>query len=493
MSNPTRASRPATYQGLLFAGLILLAGVMSGTVVVILGPQGTITALLFVFAGILCWAKPTLYIQGLLVVAIALPAGFTTTQIFSIEVGEYNVLYIDVLFGFVVLRWILNQIGTRARPLTGGVVARRLSTLIAVLLIYTVFALFRGLLEYGRFNQSIYAARPIFYYLIILIAFDYLQTQQDIERLSKNFLVGLGLYSLFVISYFLVPTGHPLSAAQELNNWAYANRIGFSNGAYLLLGIPMALWLLVDRRVVMPARIWLFFTLSVFFTVSILSMSRTIAGLLVLPIILSYFVNSRFNLTRPSVLSLRLLLIAVLAAISIFIAINQIMPLLLGESSQYTLETFVQRFDLASADAYESHVVPRRVMLDTAWSLILQNPILGYGFGYQFELAGWQREVDFVDNSYFTAWLRLGIVGLLLLLGLILLLFQSARRMMHRALLKDSPYVRAFFVSFVGGGISLLILSLNTSWLVTSSGVIPLLIIAGAIIGFSTQNEANER
>jgi len=84
-------------------------------------------------------------------------------------------------------------------------------------------------------------------------------------------------------------------------------------------------------------------------------------------------------------------------------------------------------------------------------------------------------------------------VGLLLLLGLILLLFQSARRMMHRALLKDSPYVRAFFVSFVGGGISLLILSLNTSWLVTSSGVISLLIIAGAIIGFSTQNEANER
>ncbi|GMU26285.1 MAG: hypothetical protein AMXMBFR16_11900 [Candidatus Uhrbacteria bacterium] len=469
----------------------MFVAVLSGTAVVVFGPQLTIAGMLLIFAVALCWVKPALYMQGLLVVGLVLPAGFTTTQIFSIQISKYNVLYTDVLLGIVVLRWIMGQISGRRHSLTVGVVSRRLLALIAVLLIYSVFSLIRGLLEYGRFAQSMYDARPVFYYLVILIAFDYLQTQQDMERLSKSILIGLALYSSFVLSYFLAPVDHPLSAAQELNAWAYANRIGFSNGAYLILGIPMTLWLLMSRRMTMYAKIWIFFALIAFIAVLVLSMSRTTALTLVLSIILSHIVYSRayHNRTRMSILVVRLFLITSLVLIGILIAIDHVIPLVLGESGQYTLETFARRFDLSSATAYEAYVAPRIVMLRTAVSLILQNPILGYGMGYQFGLLGWSGQVTFVDNSFLTIWIRLGLVGFLSLIVLIGLLFQSTRRLLRLSHLPDSPYARILIVSWAGGAIPLLILSLNTSWLVTSSAVIPLLIIAGAIVGFSTQHE----
>lgn len=475
------------HRGVLSVSLIVSVTVMSGTSIVILGPQLTIAGVLLIFIAALCWAKPVFYIQALLAVALALPAGFTTTQIFSIQVGEYHLLYTDVLLGIVALRWILGQVSAKRLPPTSSVIARRLTALIAILFIYAVFALFRGLLEYGRFDLSMYDARPMFYYIVILIAFGYLKTQQDLERLTTSFVVGLSLYSLFVISYFLFPAEHPLAAAQEMNTWAFANRIGFSNGNYLIWGIPMAIWLLVDRREGIRVKIWLMLVLSAFFMVTILSMNRTIVVMLVLSIILSHMIDLRFNRGRTSVLPLRLLLIVALGAISIFIVTEQVLPLVLGESSVYTLEIFMRRFDLTSSAAYETHIVPRIVMLHTSLLLILHNPILGYGFGYTFGLPGWPVEVSFVDNSYLTAWIRMGLIGLLSLLGIIVILIQSIYRLMRCISSINSSRVQAFFLSFAGAIIPLLILSLNISWLVTSSAVIPLLITAGAVIRFSAQ------
>lgn len=492
MSITIRVPGSTMYTDVLRISLILLVAALSGVAIVIWGSRFAIAAMLLVFTVVLCWAKPALYVLGMLVVALALPAGFTTTQIFSVEVGEYNVLYTDVLFGIIVLRWILGHASGGKRSPTVSVISRRLSSLIAILFIYSIFSLFRGLLEYGRFAQSMYDARPVFYYIVILIAFDYLQTKQNMERLSKSILVGLFLYSTFVLSYFLAPIGHPLSAAQEMNSWAYANRIGFSNGTYLILGIPMAVWLIMSRRVARYVRIWIFFALIAFIAVLVLSMSRTTAVTSVLSILLSYIVYSRFyrGHTRKSVLAIRLFLIALLVLIGVFISIDQVIPLVLGDSSQYALDTFARRFDLTSAPAYEAYVVPRIVMLHTAISLILQNPVLGYGLGYQFELLGWSGPVTFIDNSFLTIWIRLGLIGFLSLIGLIVLAFQSTQRLLRYVHLPDSPYAQILIVSLAGGSISLLIVSLNASWLVTTSAVVPLLIIAGAIMGFSTQHES---
>jgi len=364
--------------------------------------------------------------------------------------------------------------------------------LIAVLVIYSTFALIRSLLEYGRFAQSLYDARTIFYYIVILIAFDYLQTRRSIEQLSRNMLIGLALYSLFVLSYFLAPVGHPLAAAQEVNNWAYANRIGFSTGYYLILGVPMALLLLIGRDTAKTAKIWIFSALIAFLAVSVFSMSRTNTAAILLSLSLSYALYHRryANQTRTNVVIMRLLVITFVLLVGVYLAVNWLIPLVLGESAQFTLETFLRRFDLNSVASYEGHVVPRIIMFREAVSLILHNPVLGYGFGYQFALAGWSVPVTLVDNSFLTIWIRLGLVGFLSFMGLILLLFKSIKRLLRNAHLLGNPYAQVLVISLAGGAIPLLIVSLNASWLITSSAVMPLLIIAGAIMGFSTQHES---
>lgn len=492
MSKSSNLSRSPNDAIALCFGLIVFGAILSGAAVVILGPGLSIAGMLLVFAGILCLVRPALYMQVLLVVLLAVPAGFTTTHIFSIQVGAYNILYTDVLVGIVVLRWSLDRVSSRGRSFTGGVVLRRLSALVAVLLMYSIFSLFRGLLEFDQFAQSMYDARPIFYYVIILIAFDYLQTLRSLERLTSSILIGLFLYSIFVLSYFLAPSGHPLAAAQELNTWASTNRIGFSNGNYFVLAIPIALMLLADRRVATYARIEVFLGLIVYFAVLVLSMSRTNVVTSVLSIALFHIVYSHFYHSRTRINNSVIRMIVVIAVLlaGILIAFDQVIPFTLGDTSQSTLDVFFRRFDLSSAAAYEAHVVPRIVMLRTAISLILQNPILGYGFGYQFALQGWSSLVTFVDNSFLTAWIRLGLVGFLSLIGLIVMLLQSTQSLLRHARPSHSLYAQILVASLAGGAIPLLSISLNASWLVSSSAVIPLIIIAGAIMGFSTQHES---
>lgn len=488
MNNITKTSDSTafTYR---YVGSITLVGILLSIIIVISGPKLTIAGVLLILVVMLSWVKPSLYLHGLLVIALALPAGFTTTQIFSVRVGDYNILFTDVLLGIMVLRWMLGQLIIKSHPRGVSVISQRLAAIISVLLAYSLVALLRGLIEYGRFNLSIYDARPIFYYIVILIAFDYLQAQRSVAHLPRSILIGLFLYSVFILSYFFAPVGHPLSIVQEENSWAFANRIGFTNGTYFLLGVPLSIWLLIDRSISYWAKFWIISVLVSFLAVIVLSMSRTTAVGLVLAIIFSFIVYNRNygRRVRISTQIIRLFVVSTLILIAIPIVTELVLPLVLGETSQFTIEVFVRRFDFSSAAMYESHIAPRIVMLRTAAELILQNPVLGYGFGYQFSLWGWSAPVTFIDNSFITIWIRLGVIGLFILLTIILQLFRAIRRVLRYLRLHDAPFVRALVVSLAGAAPALLIVSLNASWLVTSSAVIPLLIIAGSVIGYSAR------
>jgi len=486
MDRISRIRSSVVYTNVLFFSFVIVLGILAGIAVETLGPRTIIAGFIFSIISVLCWKKPALYMQGLLVIALALPSGFTTTQIFSFQIGDYNVLWTDVLLVLVALRWILSRVMGNWRTKTYGPLSKCLAAIVLVLLFYSSFSIVRGLLEYGNANVVFFDARPIFYYVVILIALDYLHTQKDIERLSRSIIFGLVLYCLFLTSYFLVPAGHPLSSAMELNSWAWANRVGFSNGDYLLLASPMVLLLLSNGNVATLAKIGFYFALLFFIVVLILSMSRTMTVLIPLSIILSYVVYYGINPSGARFTNriLHLLLVSAVLLGGIYLVTDQVLPLILGESSQETLEIFVRRFDISSTASQEAHLAPRIEMFRTAVSLVLRNPLVGYGFGYQFDLKGWQNSVTFIDSSWLTVWIRLGLIGLLSLASLFAMLFHVTRRLLTRIDLVASIYTKILVASLAGSAIPLFIRSVGTSWLVTQTSVLPFLIIAGSIIGY---------
>ena len=461
----------------------LLAAATSGIVVANIYPTAIFGAIALTLAATICWVKPKLYIQCLFLIGLVLPAGFTTTQIFSVNIGNYNLLFTDIMVALVLVRWMFEKLTKRV----GIRFSKQLTISVVVMTGWAIFSAVRGLLQYsGNANIVFYDVRPVFYYIVVLIAADLAGDKEDIKLLSKNLILGSVLYSGFLLSYFIIPNNHPLTPIMQLSGWASVNRVGFTNGDIFLMVIPMILLIIVgkDRTILEKTILWA--VLILITVVLVLSMSRVTFLLMPISVLLSLALYSQRKqkglrwIWFATHLFLLVIIFVVVITLTVFV-----FPWFLGSSAQNTLEIFLGRFDLSSESSQEVHILPRLVMIRTAAELILHNPILGYGFGFQFRIDGWEVPVTFIDNSWFTAWIRLGIIGITCLGNLVILFARSVNRLLAYPKQSRDEYSSTFLISLAGSGIPLLIHSLNNSWLISSTAILPMLIIVGAVISYS--------
>lgn len=252
-------------------GLVIVASLVIGCVVALGQLSLLLFLVLFSVVSVVCLAKPALFIHGLLVLSLVLPTSQVTTQVLSVTLLGYHVLFTDILVGMLLACWLLLDVLTYHRRAKGVVVGRRARQVVALLLLWAICGVLWGLAQDRDLSVILYDARPIFYYPVLFVSMHFLGNERDVEQVSKEFILGLAAYSVFILSYYLLQDAHPLFTVLSDQIATYGDRIVFVNENYLIIGVPMVVLLLMRRRLLVRGGFILFAALALFVSIQIIS------------------------------------------------------------------------------------------------------------------------------------------------------------------------------------------------------------------------------
>ncbi len=130
---------------------------------------------------------------------------------------------------------------------------------------------------------------------------------------------------------------------------------------------------------------------------------------------------------------------------------------------------------------------------------ILENPLMGQGYGYELAFFGKPYMISesdgavastFLHNNYLYFILKTGIVGLIFFLSFIFLL---SKEIFHTYQRSDDSFIAYLSLSFVLSIIYFSIISLSTSKFIDSSVSFYLAVFGGFIISYSSQKRASNK
>jgi O-antigen ligase len=316
---------------------------------------------------------------------------------------------------------------------------------------------------------------------------EYLGDERTLVSTIKGFIVGIVLYSVLTLSYFLVGSAHPLASLFETQRYSFVTRITYHNENYFLIAFPLLLLLILQLKGGLTKKIWLMAGLVLLSSQLFISLNRTTLVLVVASIGISLVFYEMFwrrsGLLKSSFSTI--LLVGGLILVIGYLLITQILPALYGVNSLEFLSHWMGRFDITSRYVYQASVANRIDMFRAGLQAILDSPVFGHGYGFLFRIKGWIGLVSFIDSTWITVWIRSGLVGVALLFGIVVIYSRSILRVLRSGDVQN-VYVRVFYCALAGGGIGLLIQSLvKDSMLINSTAVLPLLIIVGASMQYS--------
>ena len=179
-------------------------------------------------------------LRGILIFSLAIPTSFETTSFFSINIAGFNFLYTDLLVGIAIIVWILTPNKT---PL-GRKFIKKIKIVIFILIYLTIIGVLKSLLLFDNVSQIFYDSRPIFYYIMIIVSMDVFSSERDMIKISKSLLIGLTIYCVFTLSYFILNFEHPFYELFSTITIGFDNRIAFHNDIYFLFGFPILIYLI---------------------------------------------------------------------------------------------------------------------------------------------------------------------------------------------------------------------------------------------------------
>ena len=274
--------------------------------------------------------------------------------------------------------------------------------LIDTLYLWVLFFIFlgalsilRGIPQYG-FQAALGDGRIVFFSILFFLTITSFNSVEQIGLLFKVFLV-----SVFVrlIINLLTPFLNPSYLNYESLGWLKPFG-GGTDAAYMGLS-SMALitgWLRYKNVN------WRNFLLIIAFTIDLLLITSRSAILALLISLAIVFLQSNI------ITKLKLLMVALLMVISLFILIVPNVPPSL-------LEDLGGRYSSALSYAEDETGVWRLISWDYALEKISENPILGQGFGSYAQrwIGGHWVNVD-LHNAYLDIGLRMGLIGVIIFL-----------------------------------------------------------------------------
>ena len=429
-----------------------------------------------------------LALRGVLIFSLAIPTSFETTSFFSMNVAGFNFLYTDLLVGIAIIAWILtpNKI-----PL-GRKFIKKIKIVIFILIYLTIIGVLKSLLLYDNVSQILYDSRPIFYYIMIIVSMDVFSSEKDMMKISKSVLIGLTIYCVFTLSYFILNFEHPFYELFSTITIGFNNRIAFHNDIYFLFGFPILIYLI--KRSSLSKKPLYLFLLILFMTQLIVTMSRTLFFLSILSIIFTFYnVNKKsFDTNFSFIIFFKGIWQFVFTITLVVFSFYLFFPNLIGDSFLIFYEYSISRYTGLFDNQYSAHVLPRINLIEAGIEQITTAPIFGHGFGHFFTVKGWTTQLSFIDNSFVTLWIRIGLIGIFIFLLIFFYYFKVLAMYNKFKIINNNKYIQALISSAPIALILILINCLNVSFLVNSTAVLPLCIILGSTVGFLTREIKNQ-
>jgi hypothetical protein len=437
----------------------------------------------FIVLSIILLLNKNLALRGILIFSLAIPTSFDSTSFFSINIGGFNFLYTDLLVGIAIIVWILTP---NTNPIRSKFI-KNIKIVIYILIYLTIVGVLKSLLLFENVSQILYDSRPIFYYIMIIISMDVFSSEKDMIKISKSILLGLTIYCVFTLSYFIYNIEHPLHELFSIKAIGFNNRIAFHNDIYFLFGFPILIYL--TKRSSLSKKSLYLFLLILFMAQLIVTMSRTLFVLSILSVIFSFYkVNKKsFDSNFSLRVFFKVIRQFVFTITFIVFSFYLFFPNLIGDSFLIFYEYSISRYTGLFEDQYSAHVLPRINLIEAGIEQIINAPIFGHGFGHFFTVKGWIQKLSFIDNSFVTLWIRIGLVGIFIFSLIFFYYFKVIAVYKKLKIINNNKHIQAL-ISSAPIALSLILINcINVSFLVNSTAVLPLCIILGSTIGFWTR------
>ena len=397
----------------------------------------------------------------------------TQAEYAKISIGGVNFFVVELLFFLTFLSWLLRLLLKKERPLKSN-----LNLFLLLLYSYISIPLIIGMLREVPLNNILYDSRAFFYYISYPIALTAIRTPKRLKLLIQLFLAGLTIYSLLPV---LVYSEVDYSVATLLRNQITEFRIGGQNEQLFVLAFPLLVSLIVFTPSKTERLLYIALIPSWILKI-ILGNSRTMfialaVSLIILPIIIVKHKDYMKMQIRGALIVTTMLFMFLLGIITI-----QLFPLLLSrtELGRNTQLALAQRFAESFTKYGVRHeLVSRQPLYEISISTMLDNPIIGYGFGGidTGETGILLRN----DNTWLMVGTKMGVIGLILFVLIYVKFAENLVYVYKHLKAIDSAYIQAFIVAMVSAFPGFLIMSMNTINLVGYQIVFVLIAFMAAI------------
>ena len=270
----------------LFFGLLLAFFVLSGAINLLFF-CGLVAFLIFL-------SRPLFSkVYLLLIATIVLFDKGVANQYFSLSKFGLNLHILDIMYLTIFIHFIFECLSKKIKCKWAPEYF-----FLYLFFLFVFISIFRPPYDLPL-KSSFYAARELFYYGIPIVVFSILDSHDKIKKLLDGLVLGTVMYSLLIISLYLVPN-NPLAIFDPSQvSWA-ASRIGFRNHQAYILALPLCLVWALSRKNPASQRLMygIYFSAGIFLI--IIGQTRSLMIFSVILLVLSnILIFNRRTILRP--------------------------------------------------------------------------------------------------------------------------------------------------------------------------------------------------
>lgn len=301
---------------------------------------------------------------------------------------------------------------------------------------------------------------------------------------DKHFRVGLFAVFFLIFLYVVMRTylsyrSAILNAVQE---WELTFARGAGNENFLLIGVIfVSATLLYAQKVWHKTALTILFVLTVGAIIVTLTRSLWVTSVLGIGIVGFYVGKSQRR---------RLIGYVGVAAI-----IATIVGLIYLDVTLFILELLAIRFKSFTQGLQDISVTDRIYETQRVWDMITQNPILGWGYGTEFQkydvlFLRTSSFTSYIHNGYLVIWFKNGIVGLFAILAYVLTLFIYAFRIYKKTRLVTIKILMITIMAYIP---TAGLMNVTSPVVYTYEGILLLIVLGSVVSWYSARQESFEK
>jgi len=319
----------------------------------------------------------------------------------------------------------------------------RISYVLLPVVVYVFYSLFLSI--YGMVNHAdpgvifIELYQNLYFLFAIVIAY----LLVDRKQYSFLFITLIFVFSIIAVEYIVSNMTSPFRFT------TYHNHFFPFILAFLFSALLFKKWEFYQKIVLIGL-------VCILFAGSIATGTRTllVTNIVAILIVLSFY----FKYKRIKFPIIKIILILIVFLVLLFSFKGQ------GSRQQLTKQSTEERVESISNPTGDISFLMRVEAVYLGVQKIIENPILGKGFGYQLQMR-WLLDTKYIfpDNNYIYYWLKGGIIFLIIAMWMYFRLFRQSYKIFKRT---NSIEVKYYMVAIIAGMFALMIVALMNANLV---------------------------